>query len=132
MIGIFEDDGGDTYDMISEVWDAVVSGGEHGTLSLIVSSGCDVSLGLIVNISDAAHNTRATGNSSFGAPRFGQVIIATQGMCYQKFDDIVVNDSQYLGDTRVAGQLPSGNGAVQQFTNSAGGDAHVLVNERVI
>src|SRR6266705_2064644 len=56
MIGIFEDDGGDTYDLLSEVWDAVVTGGDNGTIAINASAGRNATYGLLVTVTHGGVN----------------------------------------------------------------------------
>jgi hypothetical protein len=68
-------------------------------------------------------NTQVSGNASFSSVRMGVMVDAIVGeTAYTAYlDDIYFDTLGFNGDVRINGQLPSGNGTTQNFTNVEAG-----------
>jgi hypothetical protein len=71
----------------------------------------------ILNITGV--NTQATGNSTFTAIHVGSMNFTSSNLVtfVGYLDDVYFDTSGFNGDVRVNGQVPSGNGSTQNFSN---------------
>jgi hypothetical protein len=62
-------------------------------------------------------NTQASTNTTFGTVTLGTISPVNKNCYTAYFDDVVFDTAGFNGDVRVSGQLPSGNGSTQNFSN---------------